>query len=114
MCFNIACLPSFFSNDIISASSAAHSDAVDASVPISFFIHGNLDCLDAENVAYRVGSDQTFLVRKLSSESFVSLYSALPASVFIISYLYPLYNEIFIQLCTIKIIGFMQAKDGMV
>ena len=112
--FNIACLPSFLNVDTYTVSASAQPDKVYSNIPISLIIHGNLDCLEAENVAYRIGSDQTFLVRKLSSESFVSLYSALPPVFLIISDLYPKHNEIFVQLCTNIIVEFMHIKDGMV
>lgn len=112
--FNIVCLPSFLSIDAISASATSSPDKVDASIPVSLYIHGNLDCLEAENVAYRIGSNQTFLLRKLSSESFVSLYCALTVVNFNISDLYPIYNEIYEQLCTSRITKFMRTKDGMI
>ena len=112
--FNIACLPSFLNVDTSPVSAAAHTDRVDSSIPISLFIRGNLDCLEAENVAYRIGSDQTFLARKLSSQSFIALFAVILTFYLNISYLKSKYNENFVQLCSSRITGFMRKKDGMI
>lgn len=112
--FNIACLPIFQNADSFNVIASNSHDKVDASIPVSLFIHGNLDSLEAENVAYRIGSDQTFLVRKLSSESFISLFLEITLIFFSISNLYPINNQISEHLSTIKITKFMRTKDGMI
>ena len=112
--FNIACLPVFQNADSFSASDSASHDRVDANIPVSLVIHGNLDSLEAENVAYRIGSDQTFLIRRLSSDRFVSLFSSITLVILSILYLYPLYNKIFEHLCSARIAEFIHAKDGMI
>ncbi|PKM73730.1 MAG: hypothetical protein CVU91_01370 [Firmicutes bacterium HGW-Firmicutes-16] len=112
--FNIACLPNFLNVDTSPSSAAAQPDRVDSSNPISLIIHGNLDCLEAENVAYRIGFNQNILARKQSSHSFIALFAALLAVILDISYLFPKYNKLFVQLCSSKITIFMRTKDGMV
>lgn len=110
--FNIACLPSYQSTEIISVSS--QPDSVETSFPLSMFVHNNLDCLEAENVSYRIGSDQKFLSRKLSSQNFFSVYSALSSICLSTSYLRLGNNELYVQPCSGKIADFMRLKDGMV
>ena len=66
---NIAYLPCLLGGlRIFSTDGAASS--------VSLIVNGNLDCLEAENVSFRIGIDQTFLARKLSvDKSFCTLSS---------------------------------------
>ena len=110
--FNITYLPAFINPT--GQGDVAQTGKTDVGSSISFIMRGGLDCLEAENVSFRIGSNQTFLARKLVVERYDSILSAVSSSSCIILPALLLSNLILGQLNPLKIVSFLHLKDGMI